>query len=298
MATHNGQPYLEEQLRSLEAQSWPSIDLIVSDDGSTDATLDVVASFASGWKKGRMNIVSGPETGFADNFRSLILNGDVAGDYVAFCDQDDIWKPEKLANAVAMLAREKEGKPALFCGRTELFPCKDKRQMSPLFKKPPSFRNALVQSIAGGNTMVMNRTAFDLLQESVRRTGFVSHDWWTYLLITGCGGWIHYSKEPDILYRQHDLNLVGANNTAFGKIQRIRMLLRGRFRGWTTANLAGLDLCVDLLTPKARQQLATFKEVRQGSLFNRIRALRNSGVYRQTHSGGITLVVACAFGLL
>lgn len=298
MATCNGQSFLEEQLQSIEAQTWPDIDVIISDDGSTDSTLEIASSFAQSWQKGRIYIANGPQSGFAENFRSLLLNGNVDGEYVAFSDQDDIWKPEKLSKAVEALAQADAGQPALYCGRTEFYPYPDKNKMSPLFKKPPSFRNALVQSIAGGNTMVMNRVAFELLRESARRTSFVSHDWWAYLVVTGCGGWVFYSSEPDILYRQHGTNLVGANNTFSARVDRFQMLLNGRFRQWTDANLAGLDLCLDMLTPKAKSQLLEFHNVRHSSMSRRLSALRKSGVYRQTFCGQVGLSVACALSLL
>ena len=85
--------------------------------------------------------------------------------------------------------------------------------MSPLFRRPPSFRNALVQSLAGGNTMVLNRPARDLVALASRRARFVSHDWWAYLLVTGAGGAVHYSAKPLVRYRQHAHNLVGANTS-------------------------------------------------------------------------------------
>ena len=94
--------------------------------------------------------------------------------------------------------------PALFCSRTRIITAEgEPAGFSPLFSKKPSFRNAIVQSIAGGNTMVMNRAARDIMLEASRRTGFVSHDWWCYLILTGVGGIVHYSPTAKIGYRQH-----------------------------------------------------------------------------------------------
>jgi len=298
VATCNGQLFLEEQLLSIESQTWPNVDLLISDDGSSDSTLEIASSFVQGWKKGKVVIIGGPQEGFAENFRSMLLNDNVNGDFVAFCDQDDIWKPEKLSNAINVLSEAEPGQPMLYCSRTRFYPDGGKIRMSPHFRKPPSFRNALVQSIAGGNTMVMNRVAFDLLRESARRTSFVSHDWWAYLIVTGCGGRICYNPQADILYRQHGTNLVGANSTFMARVDRVRMLLNGRFRHWTEVNLAGLDLCVDMLTPKARKRLMDFRDVRHSSLIKRLRALRKSEVYRQTFFGQVGLKVGCALGLL
>ena len=104
--------------------------------------------------------------------------------------------------------------PLLFCSRTlTITESGTPVGMSPLFRRTPSFRNALVQSLAGGNTMVLNRAARDIVALASRRARFVSHDWWAYLLVTGAGGVVHYSAKPLVRYRQHAQNLVGANTS-------------------------------------------------------------------------------------
>jgi glycosyltransferase involved in cell wall biosynthesis len=293
MATWNGTRFLRPQLESLRGQTWSDIDVVVSDDGSTDGTVEVIDSFARNWSKGRFQIIPGPRLGFSENFRWLIRHADVCGEYVAFCDQDDIWKPEKLADAIAWLSDGQADEPRLWCGRTEITPTDGDRLMSPLFSRPPSFRNALVQSIAGANTMVMNRAAFDLVRKASERTGFVSHDWWCYLLVTGAGGTVHYSPEPGILYRQHEGNVVGANMSIQARSERMVRLLQGQFRRWTEANIAALDKCADLLTEESRHVLETFRNARGKGLVRRLRALRRSGVYRQTRLGQVSLFAAC-----
>jgi hypothetical protein len=60
--------------------------------------------------------------------------------------------------------------------------------LSPLFEKPPSFANAIVQNIGGGNTMVFNEAARQLIAQTVKDAQVVSHDWWAYLLVSACGG--------------------------------------------------------------------------------------------------------------
>ncbi|TDH39454.1 glycosyltransferase family 2 protein [Pseudohoeflea suaedae] len=298
MATYNGAQYIEEQLKSLETQTWPSVDVVISDDGSTDRTLEILEAFSRRWKKGRVTIARGPQAGFAENFRSLINGADVRGPYVCFSDQDDIWREEKLTEAVNWLAAQPIPMPALFCGRTQLFPDPGRHSMSPPFSRPPVFRNALVQSIAGANTMVMNRAAFELLRTASARTSFASHDWWTYLLVTGAGGRVFFSQVPYVLYRQHEGNLVGANTTLSSRITRLRMLFNGRFRRWTDLNLAALDLCIDLLSDDNRKCLSTFRQARDRSLHLRMLNLWRSGVYRQTVFGQASLYAACMMRLL
>ena len=163
-------------------------------------------------------IMRGPGQGFAQNFLALLRQAGPLVPYAAFCDQDDVWLRHKLARALAHLRTVPRGLPGLYAGRTMI--CDDDLKplrASPLFKHPPRFENALVQSIGGGNTMVMNRAALDLLQDTAGQAkGIVSHDWWAYQLIAGAGGVVIYDRMPTVLYRQHSGNLVGASDSAFG----------------------------------------------------------------------------------
>ena len=229
LATYNGEKYLGEQLKSLEDQQVSAaIDIVASDDGSTDTTAAILEDWRRRWSAGAFSAVEGPRRGFAETFRALMAMPAPDADYVAFCDQDDVWMPRKLAAALAVLACDTG--PALYCARTlRVDEALGPIGHSPLFRRPPHFRNALVQSIAGGNTMVMNRAAFALVAESVRRTSFVSHDWWCYLLVSGAGGRVHYDPIPHIAYRQHDANAVGDNVGWRARWQRLRMSLEGRF---------------------------------------------------------------------
>jgi glycosyltransferase involved in cell wall biosynthesis len=101
MATYNGARYIREQLDSLAAQTLLPCELVVTDDGSTDATLEIVADFAS--------IAPFPvrvhrnenRLGFGENF--LRATSLCEGEYIAFCDQDDVWLPKKLARCVISL---------------------------------------------------------------------------------------------------------------------------------------------------------------------------------------------------
>ena len=96
-----------------------------------------------------------------------MTNPAIDGDYFAFCDQDDLWDEDKLAEALDWLEKQPADTPALYCTRTRTV---DERGseigLSPLFRRRPSFRNAIVQSIAGANTMVMNKAAWLIVREA------------------------------------------------------------------------------------------------------------------------------------
>ena len=298
MATFNGAKFLDEQLASLERQTHEAIDVHVSDDGSNDSTLEILCAWRQRWGRGCFVIQRGPGDGFSENFRSLIVNADAEADYFAFCDQDDIWEADKLQTALEAIGPPTD-LPKLFCSRTRIISEGGQPLgLSPDFRRGPSFRNALVQSIAGGNTMVFNRATRNLLVEASTRTPFVAHDWWTYMLVTGAGGKVFYCSDPLVRYRQHPNNLVGTTNSIRGQLNRLERLARGVFSHWSDINIAGLDDNSHLLTPEARAIVSRFRAARRRGFAKRLRGFRASGVYRQTLLGNVALYVAAMFGRL
>jgi hypothetical protein len=219
---------------------------------------------------------------------------------VSFCDQDDVWMADKTARAIAALKTVAREVPALYCGRT--LHCDEglrPLRPSPLFTRPPSFRNALVQNIGGGNTIVLNRAAFRMLAAaSTRVEAVVSHDWWMYQLVAGSGGIVIYDREPGLLYRQHDGNAVGANGTARTAAQRFLRVMQGRFRDWNDQNVAALSATGDLLTPENRAILAAFGEMRRAPLHRRLRLMRTLRLHRQSRRDNLALWFAVLTGRL
>ena len=299
LCTYNGARFLELQLESLEAQSIGAVDVYVSDDGSTDGTLNILCEWQRRWRRGAFRIASGPRRGFAENFRHLAISTEPNADYIAFCDQDDVWHADKLAVAIDALRRAPSSIPGLYGSRTRLVDdAGGPIGLSPLFAKPPSFRNAVVQSIAGGNTMVFNRSGFDLFRESVRRTSFVIHDWWAYIVVSGVGGNVHYDPIPHINYRQHGANLIGRDSGWRARTRRIQRLRRGDFANWTTANLAALDACQDLLTSGALETIADLRRIRSTAGLDAVVRLSRAKLYRQTPMGDLSLRLAAFLGRL
>ncbi|MDQ2634787.1 MAG: glycosyltransferase family 2 protein [Pseudomonadota bacterium] len=299
LATRNGAGFLDQQLRSLAAQTHPSIDIWASDDGSTDRTPAILADWQGRWNKGAFVVSQGPREGFAENFRALIANPSTEADFFACCDQDDLWEQHKLETALAWMRGEDGSQPLLFCSRTlTISESGEPIGLSPLFSRKPSFRNALVQSLAGGNTMVLNRAAREVVALASQRTRFVSHDWWMYQVVTGVGGTVRYSPEPLVRYRQHANNLVGANTSWAARRGRLRRLLGGQLAEWNEINLAALEKNRDLLTADAITALELFSRARKENLLKATASLTRSGVYRQTPQGTLTLWAALALGLM
>lgn len=288
LATYNGDSHLSEQLDSILKQSHADWTIYASDDGSTDKTREILEEFKRLHGDQRMHILTGPQQGFASNFMSLVMNSDVHADYYAFCDQDDVWHLQKLEKAINHLAIYSIV-PALYCSRTRLI---DEQGcflgMSAFIRKPPSFANALVQSIAGGNTMVFNKCARELLRKTAVQP-IVSHDWWLYMLISGAGGHVHYDHSPTIDYRQHAANIIGNNGGLRARVSRVKMGINGRFRSWITINANALESAKHLLTPENRALFRVLQSIRTESRLRAVTKLMRSGLHRQTIIGNVGL---------
>jgi len=292
MCTKDGAAFLAEQLQSIAEQTHTNWSLIVSDDGSSDATKDIVKHFADRYEQ-TVTVRDGPRQGVCANFLSLATDPAIDADYFAFSDQDDIWYTNKLERALAWFATVPHDVPAVYCGRTELVSDDGHRYgLSPLFKRPIAFPNAIIQSLGGGNTMAFNKAAKRLL-ETIGRLDVVLHDWWLYQLVSAVGGAIHYDPQPMLKYRQHPDNLIGSNRGWRARLVRIRMMLKGRFSDWNRKNIAALEhIPASLIKPQNSMTLQRFAKARTASLFKRLYYLWQSGVYRQTMLGNIGLVVA------
>lgn len=293
LCTYNGQRFLAEQLSSIERQTHGNWIVAVSDDGSTDRTLEIVDSFSARMGGEKACVVSGPRSGFAANFLSLTCNEGIQANFYAWSDQDDIWQENKLETALNWLQSIPPETPALYCGRTRGMNAQGLlMECSPLFTRPPAFANALVQSLAGGNTMVFNNAARQLMIDAGDHLKIVSHDWWVYLLVTGAGGEVTYDPQPYVLYRQHGDNLVGSNSGFRSRLSRLRQMFGGRFSNWNQRNIECLLSAARLLTVENREKLERFRLARKNHLPGRLFGLLRSGIYRQTLPGNLGLILA------
>ena len=292
LCTFEGQRFLHEQLASFEAQSLKAWALLVSDDGSSDRTLDILQEQQKQWGRGKLTLQSGPRQGFAANFLSLTCQADIKADFYAYADQDDIWEADKLERAVQWLKSVPEDIPALYCSRTRLVD-EENRTLgySPLFKRPPCFANALMQNIGGGNTMVFNHATRKLLCQAGKDIKVVSHDWWAYILVTGCGGKVFYDEYPSVRYRQHKENLLGSNKSTKAQLIRIKKLLSGGYKEWNQINIDALKKSNIELSEENLKILNCFKRGRVNNLYKRIVYIKKSKIHRQNVIGNLGIIM-------
>lgn len=290
MATFNGEKFLAEQLDSLAAQTFKNWHLFVSDDGSSDGTLDILRRYQELWGLDKLTIRNGPQKGFAQNFLSLVCDKNIKSDFYAFCDQDDVWMPEKLKVAIDHINSSGTSHQVYVYGGRTIYVDEKLKTLgySPLFVFPRTFRNALVQNIAGGNTMVFNEATKNLLEKS-GAVPTVAHDWWLYQLVTAAGGYFYYDPVPFIYYRQHVNSVIGGNQSFKSHISRLYSLINGRYSDWINQNLNCLSENTELFTSESIEILSTFKKMRQAKMMDRIRLIKDCGIYRQTLRGTISL---------
>jgi glycosyltransferase involved in cell wall biosynthesis len=227
LSTYNGEKYLADQLDSILSQEGVEVTLLIRDDGSRDSTLTILRDFAS--RRENVQWIAGDNRGVAGSFLIALKQADSSSNFFAFSDQDDVWEPRKLANAVEALRAEGDTNlPLLYCSKLEIV---DESLRHIGFTKrlfrDISFKNAVFQNIVYGCTGVMNRSARDLVvsTESVRE--ILMHDWWCYLAVSAFGRVI-FDDRSGIKYRQHGNNQIGARTSILG---RIRMRCERTFRG-------------------------------------------------------------------
>ena len=230
LTTYNGSRFLPNQLESLLAQSLPAYRFTIRDDGSTAETFLQLEK----WAFGRPNVcvLRGPRLGAIDNFFTLLKTPDSESEYFAFCDQDDVWLPDKLERAVEAIREYPGNQPVMYCSKVEFVDENLRHLGYSKAPKAPSFSNALVENIAIGCTVVLNRRARDLICTKLPQTALM-HDWWCYLVVSAFGRVI-YDNRPGIKYRQH------ANNVTGGTSSPVELFRRRLIRFWRRPHNATL----------------------------------------------------------
>jgi len=291
MCTYNGEQHLKEQLDSIQNQDYKNWTLYVNDDGSKDSTLDILKSYQKKWGLSKLIIRRGPQEGFCQNFLQVITDPKIKADFYFLCDQDDIWLPHKLSYTIKKFSILDPLKPILYCARAT-YVSSDARNIlgqSDLFLKAPSFKNAIVQCIAGGNTMAFNEPLKSIVKK-YPKVNVISHDWWLYIMNELVGGQTFYDPESMILYRQHDKSIIGANTGFVAKLKRLGMLINGTYRQYNTKHLNILNNLYFKMSIKENINLAKqFLLLRDKSLRARWNMINRLGIYRQTRLGHIAL---------
>lgn len=224
MATYNGEQYIREQIDSILGQVGVSVDLLIRDDGSTDATPLIINEYESLYDNVTV-ISSGENSGGISNFLQLIrhaTNIEREYHYYAFADQDDVWLPDKLAAACKILEGFDQNCPLLYCSRQTN--CDE--NLDPLFTDfYPQWSDRkylltylLYYPCAEGCTMVFNRRQL----ECMSRIPLSTHRWhdeWAVVLALLFGR-VFADENSYMRRRLHSNNAAGRRRTTGQNIQR------------------------------------------------------------------------------
>ena len=219
LAAYNGEAYVRAQLESILAQTDARWHLTVSDDGSTDGTAAILDEYAAKYPDRIARYCSGRRFGGArGHFLHLMSRCDAP--YMLFCDQDDVWLPEKVGAMIEALLRAESGDPdvpALVF--SDLTPVDE--DMRPIAASMMAYQNQrtdgldyrslLMQNVVTGGAMGCNRALARLAGDVAGETDILMHDGWLAALAARFGR-VAYIPKPLHLYRQHGNNSVGAQN--------------------------------------------------------------------------------------
>lgn len=220
LCTHNGARFLKEQLESIAAQSYLPSELIVTDDESSDTTIDILKAFAE--EVGFRVVIhqNNPKLKTVKNFEKAV--GLCSGDYVFLCDQDDYWYSDKIKKMLAFMAEH----PKAVVGFSNALIVNDKRESM------NQFQLDMVRLRAPQRQQWRAGQAFDLLLEGNRLTGCTAvmtrafaqktipfpehiptliHDGWIALIAATNPNGIVFTEEVLMEYRQHDAQQIGSN---------------------------------------------------------------------------------------
>lgn len=223
MSTYNGMAYIEEQIESILSQKNCDVHLLVRDDGSTDATLDILKSYE---KKGSITLISDNiNLGPAKSFLKLLEMAPDDG-YYAFSDQDDCWNSDKLERALEMLTQAEENNmPLVYYSNSDVVDQNLNSTGKKVYsgKQKPTLERVLCGYGIQGCTMVLNKALRDIfLSVDMSKERIGMHDFFLCDLCMVCGGKILYDDFSTMKYRQHESNVVGydVNATRLNKIKK------------------------------------------------------------------------------
>lgn len=215
LATYNGDRFLRAQLQSLLEQETLPWELVIGDDGSTDSTVQILEDFAKESPFPVSITRNDTQLGYGDNF--LMTASRCNGDWIAFCDQDDVWLPNKIsdcANAICDEHRELSLilQPAYLTD--EHLQCTGRRfprtRTQRFYAANENFGfwvwPGFIKTVRSD---IVRKVPFcDRPRSYFPREHRQSHDKWTCMIANAVGG-ILYLKEPAALYRRHSAALTG-----------------------------------------------------------------------------------------
>lgn len=236
LAAYNGEKYIQEQIESIVNQVDVDIYIYISIDASTDRTLEICQQLQKIYKN--IFIINEGKERFGSagkNFYYLIKNVDFEEfDFIALSDQDDIWKPSKIIRGIQVLEKEQA---TGYSSDVECFWNDESRKNKVIKKSYPQKKYDYYFEPAGpGCTYILKRNFSINIKKSLLNLKYppFHHDWYIYAFARKNNFKWYIDNQPNIYYRQHRNNQVGANTGVIQKIKRLKKLKSGNFKKETT----------------------------------------------------------------
>ncbi len=289
LATHNGESYISAQLNSILEQTNTSWKLLIHDDNSTDNTVDIIKQYQKQYSSKIQFIDDDISFGNAsDNFNFLL--GYIDTEYIMFCDQDDVWKKDKIDKTLQKMKEvEKEGKQAVLI-HTDLVVVDESLQVlnnsfwdyQNLNPKNSNFSHFVIQNNITGCSVMINKKLAKLALPIPKET--IMHDWWLGLVASKFGK-IAYLNEPTILYRQHLANDTGAKRFDIRFLaQNAKKTYKNRkqmFDKYIIQAKKFLEVYQNQLDEETIKMLKDFSNIKSNSWWNRFMILKKYKLFKQ-----------------
>ena len=261
LATFNGDKFLGEFLDSLSTQVGVKINLIISDDGSEDGTLEIIDRYK--YKFHSFALLNGPGIGPAANFFWLMKHAN--SDFIAFADQDDIWLPQHLLQGIETL-KQNNNVPAMTYGRVVEFGSKMNDRIWPVKDEIINLAEICFENYARGCTIIFNKRLLEAINEYEPQYA-IMHDWWLFLYASTYGR-AFFIRDVTVRYRIHEGNAVGVRQRTL--LNALRSLLNRRWPVYLQISefVAMVDRSATNVT---NNQVSYFLNILNSSIFVRIR---------------------------
>lgn len=291
LASHNGEKYLPPMIDSILAQDEPDFQLILSDDGSADGSEAILGAYARRHPDKILHYRAGIRFGSAQKHFLHLLQTFPDGGYTMFCDQDDVWHPDKLRKSRALMERTEGAEEAPTLIHTDLKVVDESlKEIAPSFcrysgldGRRMQLNRLLVQNVVTGCTVMINRALVSLACTAQPSDAVVMHDWWLALLAAACGR-TAFLPEPTVDYRQHGANTVGARNVYAPEYLRHRIASKSGAESLRAAarQAAEFARCYEpFLSAQQRELLCAFSESRNLPLLKRDWIYLKHGLLKQ-----------------
>ena len=272
LATYNGEKYIKEQVESILNQTYENIQIIISDDCSTDKTRQVLKEYENNEKI--KIFYQEKNLGYVKNFEFLLKQ--VESNLYMLSDQDDVWKKEKVEKSVEKIESEKLD---LVFGDLEVVD----ENLNTLYKSynrymhlihkikkyQKDYRLQYLYNCMTGCTIISRKNWIDKVLPFPTNSKYVIHDYWIGLIIA-LNGKVGYLDTPYILYRQHGTNQVGTKKASkqYNELKKVRDMSLDIRIGTFETYVMHEEIFDEKLRKQNKKALEYFKMLKNKKNFN------------------------------